>query len=452
MFFCVPGARVDGHDFAKMAVENGAVAIVCERPLDLPQEITQVIVPDVRFAMGRMAHAFVEYPARSMKMIGVTGTNGKTSTTHMIKAMLEAEGLKVGLVGTIVNMIGDLKLYTDHTTPEAVDLALLLGRMRDVGVQAVVMEVSSHSLALQRVAGITFDVAAFTNLTQDHLDFHGDLEHYKQAKRKLFFVARSAVINADDAASKEMVEGFGGPISSFGIENPADVMAKDIRYSLRGSSFRLAMDGLDGTIYLRIPGKFSIKNALTAAAVCRALKISRQSIQLGLESLAGVPGRIEVLDTHGLEFTVVLDYAHSPDGLENVLSSIREYAPKRILTVFGCGGDRDHGKRPIMGAMAGKYSDFCVITSDNPRTEDPMAIIADIQPGTKQTGCDYAIIEPRREAIEYAMRAARPGDVVLLAGKGHENYQEIHGVRHHFDEKEIVEEIASRMRDERAKA
>ncbi|MFZ5975480.1 MAG: UDP-N-acetylmuramoyl-L-alanyl-D-glutamate--2,6-diaminopimelate ligase [Bacillota bacterium] len=445
VFFCIKGIQADGHDYAAAAVERGARAVVVQHGLELPKDVTQVSVKDSRDAMALMSAAFFGNPARAMTMVGVTGTNGKTSTTYMVKSILESAGQKVGLLGTITNMIGDERIHTERTTPESVDLHRLLKRMRDEGVHTVVMEVSSHSLKLKRVAGITFDVAAFTNLTQDHLDFHGNWEDYFASKKILFRMCKSAVINLDDAVSQKMVEGRDYPVTGFGIREQAHVMAQSIEITPRGVRFMLRIGGQTLPVNLRIPGLFSVYNALAAAGIAHVLGATANNIITGLEKLQNVSGRFEVLDTHGRDVTVILDYAHSPDGLDNVLNSIKEFARGRIITMFGCGGDRDRGKRPLMGEIAGRYCDFCVITSDNPRTEQPMDIINDIIEGMRRTACEYVVIENRLEAIEYTLKQARNGDVVLLAGKGHEDYQEIHGVKFHFNDKEIVEEFYAKL-------
>jgi UDP-N-acetylmuramoyl-L-alanyl-D-glutamate--2,6-diaminopimelate ligase len=441
VFFCIKGLEADGHDYAPAAVERGARALVVTRELALSRPVTQVVAPDSREAMALMSAAFFGFPARVMTMVGVTGTNGKTSTTHMVKSIMEAAGQKVGLIGTITNMIGEERIHTERTTPESVDLHRLLKRMRDEGVDTVVMEVSSHSLKLRRVAGIAFDVAAFTNLSQDHLDFHGNWDDYFASKKLLFGMCAQAVVNCDEDASRRMVEGRTYPVTGYGIREQAHIMAHGIDITPRGASFMLQIGGQTLPVNLCIPGLFTVYNALAAAGIAHVLGATGRSILLGLERIRRVPGRFESLETHGRDVTVILDYAHSPDGLDNVLNAIREFAKGRIITVFGCGGDRDRGKRPLMGEIAGRYSDLCVITSDNPRSEDPLSIIGEIREGMVRTACDYTVIENRRDAIIFALGGARSGDVVLLAGKGHEDYQEINGVKYHFDDKEIVEEF-----------
>ena len=423
----------------KAAVDAGAAALVVERKLDI--DVPQILVEDTRIAMAEMAAAYYGYPSREMQMIGVTGTNGKTSTTYMLKAIAERMGKKVGLIGTIRNMIGDIIIDTERTTPESVDLQRILRQMKDEKVDVVIMEVSSHSLDQKRVHGIEYDVGEFTNLTQDHLDYHKTFENYFNAKKLLFKQSRMAVINKDDPYANRMMEGLDIPVMTFGIREKADVTASEIDITTRGVQFDFNYKNITSRFNVPIPGLFSVFNAIGAATVALSLGWNLDSIKYGLEHMMSVSGRLEPLPTGKNEFTVLLDYAHTPDALENVLKTVKGFATGRIVTLFGCGGDRDHAKRPIMGEIAGRFSDFAIVTSDNPRTENPMDIINSIVEGVKKSGCEYVVIENRREAIEYALKNARKNDVIILAGKGHENYQEINGGKHHFDEKEIVAEI-----------
>ena len=420
-------------------VDAGAAALVVERKLDI--DVPQILVEDTRIAMAEMAAAYYGYPSREMQMIGVTGTNGKTSTTYMLKAIAERMGKKVGLIGTIRNMIGDIIIDTERTTPESVDLQRILRQMKDEKVDVVIMEVSSHSLDQKRVHGIEYDVGEFTNLTQDHLDYHKTFENYFNAKKLLFKQSRMAVINKDDPYANRMMEGLDIPVMTFGIREKADVTASEIDITTRGVQFDFNYKNITSRFNVPIPGLFSVFNAIGAATVALSLGWNLDSIKYGLEHMMSVSGRLEPLPTGKNEFTVLLDYAHTPDALENVLKTVKGFATGRIVTLFGCGGDRDHAKRPIMGEIAGRFSDFAIVTSDNPRTENPMDIINSIVEGVKKSGCEYVVIENRREAIEYALKNARKNDVIILAGKGHENYQEINGGKHHFDEKEIVAEI-----------
>lgn len=436
LFCCLVGEKTDGHNFASMAVEKGASALICQRPL--PLNVPQLIVPDGREAMARAAACFYGHPERELTMLAVTGTNGKTSVTYMVKSVAETAGKKVGLIGTIQNLIGEEKVYTERTTPESVDLFALLRRMADKGVELVVMEVSSHALAQQRVAGIPFKAGLFTNLTQDHLDYHKTFENYRAAKKKLFAQCGIAILNGDDEMAAYMKEGLSIPVWTMGIHHPGEFYARGIEITTQGASFHLFTPQGNGRISLHISGLFSVYNAMGTAALCTAAGIPFSCIVKGLEGLRGVAGRLECVDTGDRPFSVYVDYAHTPDALQNVLETARGFTRRRLISVFGCGGDRDHGKRPIMGEIGGRYSDHVILTSDNPRTEDPMDILKAVEEGVKRTATPYIVTENRREAIREALEEAGDGDVIVIAGKGHESYQEINGVRHHFDDKEIV--------------
>ena len=436
LFCCLVGEKTDGHNFASMAVEKGASALICQRPL--PLNVPQLIVPDGREAMARAAACFYGHPERELTMLAVTGTNGKTSVTYMVKSVAETAGKKVGLIGTIQNLIGEEKVYTERTTPESVDLFALLRRMADKGVDLVVMEVSSHALAQQRVAGIPFKAGLFTNLTQDHLDYHKTFENYRAAKKKLFAQCGIAILNGDDETAAYMKEGLTIPVWTMGIHHPGEFYARGIEITTQGASFHLFTPQGNGRISLHISGLFSVYNAMGTAALCTAAGIPFSCIVKGLEGLRGVAGRLECVDTGDRPFSVYVDYAHTPDALQNVLETARGFTRRRLISVFGCGGDRDHGKRPIMGEIGGRYSDHVILTSDNPRTEDPMDILKAVEEGVKRTATPYIVTENRREAIREALEEAGDGDVIVIAGKGHESYQEINGVRHHFDDKEIV--------------
>lgn len=445
VFCCVVGTFSDGHSFAEQAVKMGAAALVVEH--ELPLDVTQVIVEDTRAAMAEMAAEYYGHPADSLTMVGITGTNGKTTTTYMIKSIAERAGKKVGLIGTIRNIIGDKVIDTDRTTPESVDLHKILRQMKDEGVDLVVMEVSSHSLDQRRVHGVTFEVGEFTNLTQDHLDYHKTFENYLEAKRKLFLQSKRAVINADDPYGRLLIEGLDIPVATYGIRERADISASEIDITTKGVQFDMhTAEGLT-RMHVPIPGLFSVFNAMGAAGVAMCLGFPMEAIKGGIDVMLSVSGRLEPLPTNGRPFSVLLDYAHTPDALENILKTVREFAKGRIVTLFGCGGDRDKAKRPIMGEIAGRYSDALIVTSDNPRTEEPMDIINSIMDGVKKSGCDYVVIENRRKAIAFALENAQPEDIIILAGKGHENYQEINGIKHHFDEKEIVAELMAALPD-----
>ncbi len=439
LFCCIPGTKTDGHDYAKMAMERGAAALVVQRPMDL--DIPQAMVANTRAALPILAANFYGRPAEKMHMFGVTGTNGKTTTTYMLKTVLDYAGEKTGLLGTVALMAGDEVMGSSMTTPEPVTLQSTLALFLQKQCTSVAMEVSSHALAQHRVDGISYEVAVFTNLTQDHLDYHGTMEAYAAEKKKLFCMTKLAVFNADDAHTPYMQEGLGCNQLTYGIENKADIMAKDIELGAAGVKYTLTTPIGEGRIELGIPGLFSVYNSLACATACYGFGLTLEQIVNGLHQVHTVPGRIEVIPTPSVPYTVILDYAHTPDGLDNILAAVRGFAKGRIITVFGCGGDRDPSKRPLMGLAAGKGSDLCVVTTDNPRTENPAAIIEQILPGLKQSGCEYYVVENRKEAIQKALELAQKDDVVLLAGKGHEPYQEINGVRHPFDEKAIVHEI-----------
>lgn len=439
LFGCIVGLVSDGHTFAKQAVEKGAVALICQRPLEL--DVPQLIVNDARCALAEAAACFYNHPEREMHMLAVTGTNGKTSTTYMVKAIAEAAGKKVGLIGTIVNLIGDERVDTSRTTPESADLFALLRHMANEGCELVVMEVSSHALVQDRVHGIQFDAGLFTNLTQDHLDYHKTFENYLEAKKLLFKQCKFGIINADDPAAERMSSGISIPLFTMGIQSVTDYRASGIDITTDGVTFHLHTPHGDGRILLHISGLFSVYNAMGAAALMDGLGYSMKDIIAGLGQLSGVAGRLQSVNTYSTPIAVYVDYAHTPDALQNVLTTVRGFAKARVIALFGCGGDRDKVKRPIMGEIGGRHSDFVVVTSDNPRTEDPMLIISEIEAGVKRTGTPYKVIENRRDAIAYALSIAQKSDIIVIAGKGHENYQEINGVKHHFDDKEIVEEL-----------
>ncbi len=444
LFCCIVGTFSDGHAYAQKAVDAGAAGLLVER--ELPIDLPQVIVPNTRIAMAEMAAELYGHPERELRLVGITGTNGKTTSTYMIKAIAERAGMKAGLIGTIRNMVGKRVIDTERTTPESVDLYRLLREMRDEGVEIVAMEVSSHSLDQHRVHGLTFEVGEFTNLTQDHLDYHKTFENYLAAKKKLFSQSKHGVFNIDDPHAAAMMERLTLPVTTFAIRERADICASEIDITTRGVQFDIRYPGGKTRINVPIPGLFTVFNAMGVAAVALALNIPMEYIKSGLEDMQSVSGRLEPLPTGDLGFSVFVDYAHTPDALENVLKTVRGFAKSRVITVFGCGGDRDRAKRPIMGEIAGRYSDRLVVTSDNPRSEDPFTIIDAIEEGVKKSGCAYVKIEQRREAIRYALQNAQESDVIVIAGKGHETYQEINGVKHHFDDKETVMELLATLK------
>ena len=441
VFVCITGYETDGHKYAKSAVENGAVAVVAEH--DLPTvDVPCVIVDNTRKAMSEMAATFYDYPYKKFKLIGITGTNGKTTTTYLIKSILEHLGKKVGLIGTNQNMIGDMIMETSRTTPDSLELMQLFDMIASHNVDYVVMEVSSHALALDRVTACTFDVGAFTNITQDHLDFHKTMEEYLAAKSILFNICNTGVVNKDDARSEYLIENARcRNMITYGINQDCDLKASNIILNEDGVKFDINYGGMEEHVDLPIPGEFSVYNALTAIGCCMAENIPLDLAVDGLHSAKGVKGRIEIVRTPGTNYTVIIDYAHTPDGLLNVINAIRGFAKGRIVTLFGCGGDRDASKRPIMGKIAGELSDFCIVTSDNPRTEDPEKIIKQVVEGVKQTDCYYEVITNRFSAIEYALDHAKKNDIILLAGKGHETYQVLGKDTIKFDEREIVQKL-----------
>ena len=425
LFFCVPGTRADGHDFAPAVVEAGAAALCVERPLSL--DVPQIIVSDVRRSMGRMSAAFFGCPAEELVVIGVTGTNGKTTTAFLIESILRGEGRTTGLIGTIETRIGNRVQAGVRTTPESLDLQRLFAEMRAEGVDSVAMEVTSHALVLHRVEGVRFQAAAFTNLSQDHLDFHSDMEDYFAAKASLFASTRSerGAVNSDDPYGRRLLELAEVPCVSFGTTADADVRATSVEFTPTGTSFTIEPSKGDVAVATSLVGAFNVSNCLAAAAAALQAGVGLDAIESGLRSLRAVPGRFESIDA-GQPFSVVVDYAHTPDSLHNVLRAARGITREaRVICVFGCGGDRDRGKRPLMGAVAAQLADIVVVTSDNPRSEDPHAIIDQFLEGVIAHSADGpdVVTADRVEAIEAALHRAQAGDVVVIAGKGHETGQ-----------------------------
>ena len=446
LFVAVTGFVTDGNRYIPMALEKGAAVVVTAVA---PQEdIPYVLVPSDRLALAQIGANFYGNPAQAMKMIGITGTNGKTSSTLLLKHILETvRGAKVGLIGTMDIMIGKEAVPSDRTTPESLDLQMLFGKMRDAGCAYVVMEVSSHAIALERVGGMHFDVAAFTNLTEDHLDFHKTMENYCDTKAQLFARCDKAVVNCDDPWFERICQKASCNVMTTSVKQNASLYAEAVQLLADGISFE-AVSGQDRTaVKLPIPGKFTVYNALTAIGCAMQLGISLEDAARSLASAKGVKGRVEVVPTPGKPYTVLVDYAHTPDGLENVLSSVRGFCKGRVIAVFGCGGDRDPMKRPIMGEIGTRLADWAIITSDNPRTEDPNAIIGDILKGVPVERKNYDVIENRISSIHHAMDIGQKHDIIVLAGKGHETYQEIHGVKHHLDEREVIASYMEETRD-----
>ena len=438
MFVAITGFATDGNRFIPMALEKGAAVVVTA--VEPSADVPYILVSSDRKALAQIGANFFGHPARAMTMIGITGTNGKTSSTLLLKHILETvQGAKVGLIGTMENLIGSEVLPTERTTPESFELQALFARMREAGCSHVVMEVSSHAIALDRVGTVRYDVAAFTNLTEDHLDFHETMENYCDTKAELFRRSGRAVMNCDDGWFARMRTGVTCPVLTTSVNGTAGLYARDVDMRADGVSFAAVYGEKTVAVQLPIPGKFTVYNALTALGTALQLGISLEDGAAALGTAKGVKGRVEVVPTPGKPYTVLIDYAHTPDGLENVLSSVKDFCKGRLIAVFGCGGDRDRTKRPIMGRIGVQLADVAVITSDNPRTEEPGAIIRDILEGT-QGAENQVVVENRIEAIHYAMDIGQKDDIIVLAGKGHETYQEICGVKHHLDEREIVAE------------
>ena len=440
LFVAVTGFAADGNRFIPMALQKGAAVIVTAKEPE--GDFPYVLVESDRQALAWLGCNFYGHPAKSMTMVGVTGTNGKTSVTLLLKHVLEKTvNAKVGLIGTTANMIGGEVIPTERTTPESFELQGLFARMRDSGCTHVVMEVSSHAIALDRVGGVRFDAAAFTNLTEDHLDFHKTMDHYCDTKAELFRRCGRGVINADDSYARRFLEAADCQVLTTTVGGTGGLNAKELQLRSDGIDFLAVLEGREVPVSLGIPGKFTVYNALTVLGLAVSLGIDLADAAKALADAPGVKGRVEVVPTPGTDYTILIDYAHTPDGRENVLSSVRGFCTGRLISVFGCGGDRDPIKRPIMGEIGARISDLAIITSDNPRTEVPEAIIADITPGADKAGKPYEVVVDRIEAIRHAMDIAKKDDIIVLAGKGHETYQEICGVKHHMDEREIVADI-----------
>jgi UDP-N-acetylmuramoyl-L-alanyl-D-glutamate--2,6-diaminopimelate ligase len=445
MFFCRPGSREDGHDWAPAAVRSGAVALVCER--QLPLEVPQLVVASSRRAMNRLAHPFFGEPTRQLGVAGITGTNGKTTTSFRLESIFKAAGDPAGLVGTIEVRIAGERIQAGRTTPESIDLARFFRRMVDAGVGRCAVEVTSIGLDQGRTDGIDFDVAVFTNLTHDHLDHHGSMERYYQAKKRLFTDWRALpVVNADDGYGRRLASELKGKALTFGVGSPADLTARDLVMDRRGSRFRAAGPGIDLLVRVGLPGAFNVSNGLAALAAAHLMGVDGGAVAAGLESLTHVPGRFEPVD-EGQPFLAVVDYAHTPDGLARVLSAARELAEGRVIAVFGCGGDRDRAKRAVMGRIASRQADVVVATSDNPRSEKPEDILAEIETGLAPSPPPggYRIVPDRAEAIGIAVGLARKGDVLVVAGKGHETGQEFAERTLPFDDRLVTAEALRRL-------
>ncbi len=445
LFIAVPGYATDGHRYIPNAVAQGAAVVICER--EMPANAPWVRVENARTAMAQIGANWYGRPAEQMQMIGVTGTNGKTSVTYLLKGLLE-KGLnaKVGLIGTIHNMIGEEIIAAERTTPGAIELQGVLARMHSAGCTHVVMEVSSHALVQERVGQIPFRIGAFTNLTKDHLDFHGTMEAYAEAKALLFRQCEDGIYDIDDAWADTVMKEATCTRYAVGHSKGADLFAENIVLAADHIEMDVCENAQRERLTVGIPGRFTVSNCLVVLGIARRLGMDLKTAVNALSEAKGVKGRIEVVPTPDCDYTVLIDYAHTPDGLENVLKSVRDFAHGRIVTVFGCGGDRDRTKRPEMGKIAADYSDFVIVTSDNPRTEAPMSIIEDILSGMKNTKTPYIVVENRREAIRTALRNAQKNDMIILAGKGHETYQIIGTEKTHLDEREEVASALCEMR------
>lgn len=448
VFVCIKGFATDGHKYAEGAVKSGAAAVICEDDLTgIDKNVTVIKVEDTRKALAVMGAQYYGNPSKKLRMIGVTGTNGKTTSTMIIRDVLTKAGHKVGLIGTIANYIGDEKFKTERTTPESLELQELFAKMVDQGVDYCVMEVSSHALALDRVYGIDFDEAIFTNLTRDHLDMHKTFEAYYEAKFKLFRMAKNCIVNIDSEYGRRVVEdlkkeNLNKNIITFSTKEDADYKAEKIDLQAIESEFVVN----NNKYTIDIPGLYNVYNALGCIAVCELIKLPYAKIEAGLSEVS-VPGRCQrVGRKHNIDFSIIVDYAHTPDGLQNILSTVKQVTKGRLITVFGCGGNRDTVKRPQMGKIASDISDFVVVTSDNPRKEEPSKIIDDIMTGINNNE-NCVVLEDRYEAIKKAISIAEKDDSIVIAGKGHENYQILKDKTIHFDDKEVVEEILSN-RDE----
>ncbi len=440
-FVCIKGVADDGHNYAASAAQKGAVAVITERKMNVDNEI---VVSDTRELYADMCAKWFGNPADSLKLIGVTGTNGKTSITYMLKSILEHAGHKVGLIGTIQNMIGDEAVATKNTTPGVYELNRLFALMKEKGCEYVVMEVSSHALDQKRVCGLMFEAAIFTNLTQDHLDYHITMENYLEAKKRLFTMCKTAIVNSDDEYCSSLIEGLECKVVSYSLSDESTYSAKAIKYRPTSVEYELVSNDILNHIKFNTGGRFSVYNSMCAVITALELGLSIQTITDAIESIQGIKGRAESVPT-GRDFAVIIDYAHTPDGLKNILKTFRDCEKNRVIALFGCGGDRDKTKRPIMGGIAVRYADYVIVTSDNPRSEDPDEIIKDILVGTATSNTPIKVITNRIEAIKYAVSIAQAGDIIVLAGKGHETYQILNTGTIHLDEREVVREALASL-------
>ena len=453
MFIAIKGFETDGHKYIDSAIENGASVVMVEEGIDLkslkiPSNVTLIVSPNTRNALAMCGCNFYDDPSKKFKLIGVTGTKGKTTTTFMIKSILEKQGKKVGLIGTIAIYIGDKKIEdSDRTTPESIKLQKIFADMVKEKVDVVIMEVSSQSLKLDRVAGCDFDIGVFTNLSEDHISEkeHPDMKDYFESKLKLFNMCKTAYVNVDDIYGVKVAKLDNGcDIHTYGIDNYSELLAKDITITNASVDFKVKINNKNERIKVSIPGRFSVYNSLASICVAQKLGATTENIQQALLEVR-VPGRSELVDNKK-DLVIMIDYAHSPESLENILSAVKSYTKGKVISLFGCGGDRDSGKRPIMGEISGRIADYTIITSDNPRTENPDEIVNEIEKGIKKTNGKYTCIVDRKEAIKHAISMATKRDIIVLAGKGHEPYQEINHEKYPFDERIIVKEIIDEMK------
>lgn len=453
MFVAIKGFSTDGHQFVENAIENGATCVMLEdgcdfKSLNIPESVTILMVKDTRMALAKCSSNFYGNPSAHLKLIGVTGTKGKTTTTFMIKEILEKAGKKVGLIGTIATYINGKKIKdSDRTTPESLELQQIFKQMLDSGVEVVVMEVSSQSLKLHRVDGCEFDIVLFTNFSEDHISEkeHPNMKDYLNSKLKLFEMCKTGIANADDLQAAKIPRLFpDSNIVTYGIDNFANVLAKDITITNSYVDFKVKITDRNERVKTGIPGRFSVYNSLAAICVAQKFSIDAETVKQALEEVR-VPGRSELVDNK-LELTIMIDYAHSPESLQNILQAAKSYTRGRVISVFGCGGDRDTSKRAVMGEISGKIADYTIITSDNPRTEEPQKIVDQIEDGIKKTNGKYEVVVDRTEAIKTAIKMANKRDIIILAGKGHEPYQEINGIKYPFDERIIVKDIIEKMK------
>lgn len=447
LFVALKGFHSDGHDFIQKAIDLGASALLVEDKIET-SDASVMRVQDTRKTMAFAASAFYSHPSSKFELVGITGTNGKTTTSYLMKSIFEKCGRRVGLVGTIGNIIDGEFIPTTHTTPESPKLQETFSMMNERKVDTCVMEVSSHSLDLGRVLSSNFDIGVFTNLTPEHMDFHKDLDSYFEAKSKLFFMTKKNLVNMDDQYGKKLckiLDEKGIDYLTYGFSSQADIYASEIVNKIEGASFKLNTPKGSIEIGLHAPGRFNVYNALAACGTAFLMGISLDDMAQGIESIPGVRGRFEVFRCNKREFSVIIDYAHSPDGYHNLFDTVNEFKTGKSTVIFGCGGDRDATKRPVMGEIAASKNDLVILTTDNPRSEDPEKIIKDIIPGIERAGGKYEYIVDRKEAIEHAINTAQKDDIILIIGKGHESYQLIHGVKHPFNEKEIIEAAIARI-------